>query len=199
MGCDGADVFHSARRGSLRETGVFDLSEAAIRGEAGGFPRHWSLHGEAAPACERMQSPAAFSVLHGKPGEVQDHCSNRLHGVAMREWAKKEKCVFSSASFASMLFTSRCRALPPSVFCEEPLFLHGKPGEVQVHPAHFMALPREDGPSGSFRRAARIVRRCLRSMSQLFVENLFFIQNHKKAAEAFFTSASAANVMLFYS
>ena len=130
---------------------------------------------------------------------VQDHCSNRLHGVAMREWAKKEKCVFSSASFAFMLFTSRCRALPPSVFCEEPLFLHGKSGEVQVHPAHFMALPREGGPSGSFRRAARIVRRCLRSMSQLFVENLFFIQNHKKAAEAFFMSASAANVMLFYS
>ena len=55
-------------------------------------------------------------------GGVQDHSGNRLHGIAMRERAKKEKCVFSSAGFAAALFTSLCRALLYPAFRIKPLF-----------------------------------------------------------------------------
>ena len=54
-----------------------------------------------------------FLVLRGILGGVQVHGSNRLRGVAMRERAKKEKCVFSSAIPASMPFASLRRALLP--------------------------------------------------------------------------------------
>ena len=54
-------------------------------------------------------------------GEL-DHSGNRRHGIAMRERAKKEKCVFSSASFAAALFTSLCRALLCPSFRKESLF-----------------------------------------------------------------------------
>ena len=61
-----------------------------------------------------------FLVLRGILGGVQVHGSNRLRGVAMRERAKKEKCVFGSAIPASMPFASLRRALLPTAFREEP-------------------------------------------------------------------------------
>ena len=61
-----------------------------------------------------------FLVLYGILGGVQVHGSNRLRGVAMRERAKKEKCVISSVIPASMPFASLRRALLPTAFREEP-------------------------------------------------------------------------------
>ena len=71
------------------------------------------------------EQPVQTGILvhHGILGGMQVQSGNRLHGFAMRERAKKEICVLSSAIFSSMLFTFLCRALfSPPTFCEEPIF-----------------------------------------------------------------------------